>query len=593
MGVMEKMRKSTGVILWVLIFSFGLLWVLADTNFFNVLERGPRSLGSVNGEKISLEDYNNRVNYYSEQYSRQTGNSLTPEMRAQYQQQAWNDLVTSRLLQQKMDQLGIKVTDQEVVNMITGENPDPFIKRQFQKKDGTIDRVALQSAIEAPENKQLWINVEKQMRQKKRQQKMSNYLQSAMEVSKKEVEEQYVRNNTVADISYIRFPYADVDTSEVTITESDLRDYYNSHQDKYKRKESYRFDYVGFDKTPTKEDTMRTINEMKDLRSEFASAEDDSAFFNRYQSTTPYNPKSVEKGQVRDLFKPVLELKDNEVSDIIRDQGRIYLLKKLDEKSGKVKFEVFSMDIQADPVATIDKRAETADDFSYYAKESGFQEEAKRRGLSIKNAFATKGNNFISGIGQSRQIMSFLETAEDGDISNPLELSSQFVVIKVNQVTPAGVRPFDEVKSQIRTVVMNNKRKQKVLDNVKNLLSQNSGDMQALAKAASKKVENVEGLAKSATTIEGAGREPKVVGAVFGLKEGEESNAVEGTNAAFVIKVNKLQKADVSNLTSAQRQQIRRQLQQQKTSAFMSTWIEQLKSEADIVDNRAQLLRNS
>ena len=153
MGVMEKMRKSTGVILWVLIFSFGLLWVLADTNFFNVIERGPRSLGSVNGEKISLKEYNNRVNYYSEEYSRQTGNSMTPELRAQYQQRAWNDLVTSKLLQQKMDQLGIKVTDQEVVNMITGKNPDTFIKQQFQKKDGTIDRVALQSAIEAPENK--------------------------------------------------------------------------------------------------------------------------------------------------------------------------------------------------------------------------------------------------------------------------------------------------------------------------------------------------------------------------------------------------------------------------------------------------------
>ncbi|HKK45519.1 MAG TPA: SurA N-terminal domain-containing protein [Balneolaceae bacterium] len=586
------MRKSTGVILWVLIFSFGLLWVLADTNFFNVIERGPRSLGSVNGEKISLKEYNNRVNYYTEQYSRQTGESSTPEIRAQYQQQAWNDLVTSKLLQQKMDQLGIKVTDQEVVNMITGKNPDPFIKQQFQKKDGTIDRVALQSAIQAPENKQLWINVEKQMRQKKRQQKMSNYLQSAMEVSKFEVEQQYLRNNTVADISFIRFPYADVDTSEISITNADLQNYYDSHQDKYKRKESYRFNYVGFDKTPTKEDTMRTINEMKDLRSDFAKAEDDSAFFNRYQSTTPYNPKSVEKDQVRDIFKPVLDLKKNEVSQIIQDQGRIYLLKKLDETSGEVKFEVFSMDIKADPVATIDKRSQTADDFSYYAKESGFQKEAQRRNLEIKNAFATKGNNFISGIGQSRQIMSFLETAEEGKISDPIELSNQFVVIKVTQVTPAGVRPFDDVKNQIRTVVMNTKRKQKELERVNKLASENN-NLQAIAKAAGKEVQNVESLSKSANSIEGAGREPKVVGAVFGLKEGEQSNAVEGTSAAFIIKVNKLQKADLSNLTSAQRQQIRQQLQQQKTAAFMNTWIDQLKKEADIVDNRAKLLRRS
>jgi len=592
MGVMEKMRKSTGVILWVLIFSFGLLWVLADTNFFNVLQRGPQSLGSVNGEKISLKEYNNRVNYYSEQYSKQTGKSMTPELRAQYKEQAWNDLVTSQLLQQKMDQLGITVTDQEVVNMITGKNPDPFIKQQFQKKDGTIDRVALKSAIEAPENKQLWINVEQQMRQKKRRQKMSNYLQSAMDVSKHEVEQQYLRNNTVADITYIRFPYADVSKDEISVTDADLRDYYDSHQDKYKRKESYRFEYIGFDKTPTKEDTMRTINEVKDLRGDFAKAEDDSAFFNRYQSTTAYNPKTVEKDQVRDLFKPVLQLKENEVSDVIKDQGRVYLLKKLDETSKEVTFEVFSMDIKADPIATVDKRAKTADDFSYYAQQSGFQQEAKRRDLKIQKAFATKGNNFISGIGQSRQIMSFLKSAEEGAISNPIELSNQFVVLKVTQITPAGVQPFSEVKDQIRTVVTNEKRKQKVLDRVNKLTSQNS-DMQALAEAAGKEVKKVESLSKGAATIEGAGREPKVIGAVFGLKEGQRSKAIEGTSAAFVVQVNKLQKADLGNLTSAQRQQIRQQLQRQKAAAFMSTWLDQLKKEADIVDNRDQLLRSS
>lgn len=47
MGVMERMRNSTGIILWVLIGSFGLLWVLADVNFFDALQAGPNSLGAV------------------------------------------------------------------------------------------------------------------------------------------------------------------------------------------------------------------------------------------------------------------------------------------------------------------------------------------------------------------------------------------------------------------------------------------------------------------------------------------------------------------------------------------------------------------
>lgn len=590
MGVMEKMRKGTSVILWVLIFSFGLLWMLADTNFFDVLQRGPQSLGAVNGESISLEEYNNRMSYFTEQYSSQTGKSMTPEVRAKYQEQAWKDLVNTKLIQQKMDDLGIKVTDQEVVNMITGPNPDPFIRQQFGREDGTIDRAALQQAIESPENTQLWIQIEQQMRQKRRQQKMSNYLRSSMEVSEHEVKQEFIRRNTSADVSFVRFPYAEVSESEISVSEKELKDYYNSHSDKYKRKESYRFEYVGFDKTPTKQDTARTIKEIKQLKSDFAKAENDSLFLNRYQSTTDYSAEWVPKSDVRELFKPVLKVDEGEVTDVIKDQGRLYLLKKLEETSDRVRFVVFSLDITADPIATIDKRAQTADDFSYYAKENGFKSEAKRRSLKIKEAFATKGNDFISGIGQSRQIMNFLENGSESDISKPIELPGQFVVVHLTKITPAGTRPFEEVKKQIRTVVMNNKRKQAVLDRANNLASRHTG-LEALAEAASKEVNTAESVTMNTVNIPNAGREPKVVGAIFGLEQGERSSAIEGTSAAFIVEVNATHKADLENMTPAVRQQIRRELQKQKSAVFMNNWLEQLREEAEIEDNRAQLLR--
>jgi peptidyl-prolyl cis-trans isomerase D len=590
MGVMDKMRKSTGAILWILIFSFGVLWMLADTNMFDVIQQGPRTLGSVNGESISLEEYNNRLQYYTQQYSQRTGDSMTPEVRAQYEQQAWNDLVNSRLLQDKMDDLGIHVTDQEVVNMITGPNPDPLIRQNFSKEDGTIDRVALQSWAEAPENKQLLISIEQQMRQKRQQQKMSNYLQSSMDVSDYEIEQYYIRNNTYADVSFVRFPYADVGDSEISVSEDELREYYNNNQDDYKRKESYRINYVSFDKTPTKQDTARTFEEMNRLQSDFTTAENDSLFFNRYQSSTQYSVETIAKDEIRDLYQPVLDVEEGEVTDVIQDGGRLFLLKKLDETSNDVTFTVFSRDITADPIATIDARAETADDFSFYAQEDGFEAEAERRDLEIREGFATKGNNFVSGIGQSRQIMRFLEAAHEGKISDPLELNEQFVVIKVSEITEAGTEPFEEVKGQIETVVTNNKRKQQVVSNVEELIGQNN-DLQGIAEAAGKEVMTVESLAKSAATIEGAGREPKVVGAIFGLDDGEQSSPIEGTSAAFVVRLDELFEADLDGLTSDVRQRIRQQLRQQKNQAFMNTWIEQLKEEADIEDNRAQLLR--
>ncbi|MGM0546745.1 MAG: SurA N-terminal domain-containing protein [Bacteroidota bacterium] len=584
------MRNSTGAILWILIFSFGVLWMLADTNMFDVIQQGPRNLGAVNGENIELEEYNNRLQYYTQQYSQQTGNSMTPEVRAQYEQQAWNDLVNSRLLQQKMDDLGINVTNQEVVDMITGPNPDQIIRENFSSEDGTIDRVALQSWVEAPENKEMLISIEQQMRQKRQQQKMNNYLQSAMDVSSYEVEQEYVRNNTRADVSYIRFPYSEVEEGDISVSDDELREYYEDNQDEYNRKESYRIRYVTFDKSPTSEDTTRTFDEMERLKSEFADAEEDSSFFNRHQSSTEYSVESTTSDEINELYKPVLDVAEGEITDVIQDGGRLFLLKRLPDEANEVRFLVFSRDITADPIATIDAQAEVADDFSFYAEEDGFDEEAERSDLEVSEGLATKGTDFISGIGQSQQVMTFLESSHEGQISDPIELTEQFVVVKVDEITPEGPQPFDEVKEQVRTEVTNKKRKQQVVERI-NELRQQHDDMESLAEAAGKEVMIVESLEKSDNSLEGAGREPKVVGAIFGLSEGAQSSPIGGSSAAFIVQLDKLYEADLDELSSDQRQEIRRELQQKKSETFMNTWIDQLKEEADIDDNRARLLR--
>ncbi len=590
MGVMEKMRNSTGIILWVLIFSFGILWMLQDTQVFSAMGRTPSSLGSVNGESISYDDFQGRVQLYSRQYSQRTGNSMTPTMRAFYEDQAWNQLVTGKLLQQKMDQLGIVVTDEEVVEMIRGENPVPFIQQQFGREDGSINRAALNAAINAEQNSQIWIAIENQIRAQRRRQKLNSYIESAMQVTEYEVKQHYIRNNTTADIKYVRFPYATVSPEEVEVTEEELRDYYDQNQEQFEREESYNFTYVTFSKAATAEDTARTIQRIKDLRSVFAEAESDSLFLARYQSVVPYEPVTVGKDELKPLFEPVLSLEEGQVSEVIKENDQLYVLKKLNETGSSVKFAILSFRIQADPVATIDRQAREADDFRFFATQEGFTQEAERRGLEIQEASATKGTLFIPGLGQRRQILNYLESAEEGDISEPIETGANFIVINVTNVTPEGVRPFEEVRAQIENIVFNRERKKMVAQRVSGLMQANS-DLQALAEAAGEEVITMEGLRLSSETIAGAGREPKVVGAVFGLETGQFSEPIKGTSAVYVVKVTAQNEADASEITNTVAQNIRQQLKQQKASAFTQVWLAQLREGAEIVDYRSQVLR--
>ena len=590
MGVMEKMRSSTSSILWILIFSFGILWVLADVDFFGGVNQGPQNMGVVNGEPISIQEYNQRVSFYVDQYNQNQGGNMTPETRSMLEEQAWNDLVASRLVQQRMDELGISVTDRELLDMVTGENPAPFIRQQFSDQQGNIDRIALQAAIDSPENSEIWISIEQQLRDNRRQQKMNNFIGAGLKVSSLDVKNQYIRNNSFADISFVRFPYADVAADEVNMSEQELRDYLNANPDQFRRAETYRFQYIRWMIQPTAADTANTIQDVENMRTRLEQAEDDSLFFSRNLSATPYNGSYVERDQIREAYSPVLDLEEGEVSEVMMVDGAPHIFKKIDERGSEIKFAVFSYEIEPDPVATVDRLAESAEDFEFYASEEGFETEAERRELEIRSATATKGNPFIPGLGQSQQVLSTLEGMRVGNISEPIELNSQFVVLELLEKIPEGTRPFSEVRSQIENIVRNNKRQSVVFARVAEMAGSNIS-LEELAQMAEKEVQTAENIRMSSATIPGAGREPKVVGAIFAVDQGTVTSPIEGETAVFVLRVESKEMADTEQLTEAQRSQIRSQLEQQKVSAFNQVFIDELKEDASITDNRSQLLR--
>ena len=593
MGVMEKMRASTKYILWLLIISFGVLWGLSDTKVFNAIMSGPQNLGSVNGHPISVESYNKLVNNYLERAGSQ-GNGASSEMQAYYEDLAWNQLVLNQILKDKMKDLGITVTDAEIVDMVTGKNPDPLIAQQFRKKDGSIDRVALQAAINSPENTQAWIAIEHELRDKRRREKLGNYIQSALPVSNLEVEQTWARQNSTADFNFVRFPYASISDSTIQVTDSDLRTYYEKHKDEFHRDKTWDFEYVTFSKAPTHKDTVRTIDEMKKLRNQFAAAKDDSTFLAENQSATPFTKSWIKKSEIRKPYDIVFNMKTGEVSHVIMMDGRVHLIKKLGERTVKghkeVLFADMSHDITADPLDTIDKVASNADDFSYYASQTSFQQEAQKEHLKIQHSIATEGTPFIAGIGQSQQMLNALERSEDGKISKTIELPDEFVVFKVNSVKPAGIRSFDDVKAQITPAVRSQLRQKKLMKKVDDLMKQHT-TLDALAKAENLKVYTAENITFSGQAIPNGGREPKIVGDVFGAALNKVTGPLAGESAVYVIQVTKRTMADPAKMTDANRSQIRQQLEQQKQRVFGQTWIDQLKKNADIVDNRAELLR--
>lgn len=685
MGLMQKLRSSTKYIIWLLILSFGLLWVLADTQVFDAMMAGPRNMGEVNREPITYVDFNRRVNFFTEQHREQTGASPDSEVRAQYEEMAWDQLVVDKILKQKMEEMGITVTDLELVEMVTGENPDPFIRQQFTREDGTIDRVALHNAIEAPENREIWILIEQQLREQRRQQKLSHFIEASLRVSDLEVMQHYVNQNSRADFRYLRFPYAEVSSDDIMITDADIQAYYRRHQDRFQRDKSWRFSYVTFSILPTSEDTIRTIRRLANLQDAFAQSTNVRRFLTDNYSETSYSESFLNPSEIRPEHRRVLELKPGEVSDPYVHQNRVHMVRLLEERpsdkeyvhvrqirlrdddtgreqavellgraragesfadlarsysrdaatsrgggdlgyiarddkparisralfnasagsfvgpldgddgiylfevAGRsqrdVRFADMSQDVQADPFETVQRLANEAEDFQYFASSDGFRREAERSGYQVMEGFATERNPFIPGLGQSRIILSELAMMRRGEISDVIETEDQFIIFQIDEIIPEGARPLEEVRAQVESLVRDQKRREITLKRVAEL-QQGMDTLEELAQKSEKEIVSAERIRLSSSTIPGAGREAKIVGAAFSLPLETLSKPIPGNNAVFVMMVDARTMANTDNLTSAERRQIREQLQQQKNAAFGNVWVERLKADAAIRDFR-------
>lgn len=440
MGLMERLRNSTKIIFWVLILAFGLLWGLADTGAIDAVMLGPRSLGEVNGKAISSEEYNARINAYTQRYQEATGQAPTMEMRAYYEELAWDELVLERVIMTEMEKLGIQVTDEEIVNMITGARPHPMVAQFFTREDGSIDRLAMQAAIEAPENTEIWLSIEAQLREQRGREKLNAYIESSLRVSHSEIREEYRRENSRASFSFVRFPYAAADESEITVSDSEIRSYYRANRDKFKQDQSWRFKYVEFSKAPTLEDTTRAVNEVADLRDEFAAATNDSLFVFQNFSDAGFFSGWVNASELSWYLAGALSLPVGQVTEPVVHDEFATIAKNLETRRGttnytrarviRINFSEGTRSEVQNQIRELTDRARAGESFADLARTYSTDRTASRGG---ELGYVDRAD-FSTAIGNA------LFSGRVGTITNPLEDGNSYVIYEILHRTNLEVR---------------------------------------------------------------------------------------------------------------------------------------------------------
>lgn len=307
MAALGKIRSKGAFLMGII--GLGLFAFIAEEAFRScesTRNNARQQVGEVLGEKINVNEFQKLVDEYTEVIKMQQGaEALNDEQLNQVKDMVWNTFVQTKIVEHEAKQLGLRVTDAELQNVLkAGTNPmllqTPFVNQQT----GRFDANALQKFLaeydtQRSANPQMaqqyetiykyWTFIEKTLRQQLLAQKYQSLLAHCLLSNPVEAKMAFKEENNESNIQLAAFPYSSIQDDKVQITESDLKAKYDELKPRFLQYvESRDIKYVDFQVTPSAADKNALQKEFAGYAKDLASAEDPSAVVRKSSSLVNY-----------------------------------------------------------------------------------------------------------------------------------------------------------------------------------------------------------------------------------------------------------------------------------------------------------------
>ena len=288
MALIGTLREKMGVGVVVFVFVAIASFVLSDLLGNNSVLLGDNNVGEIAGRTISLEEYQQAIQEREANFFLNTGRQAGDRDMATLRQQAWDMLVARHAIQREFSKVGVTVTVDEIEDMIHGKNVDYNVQQAFTNpQTGQFDRQQVMSYLqqlntmpETSEPRVRWEVFQRELKPGRERIKYENLLIKSAYVTTAQAELDYHLQTDVAEVKYVFVPYYAISDSAVTVTDSDLKAYYNKNKERYKSEHTRDLKFVQFPVVPSSDDTLAITEELNRLVSDFKAAEDDSVFAN-------------------------------------------------------------------------------------------------------------------------------------------------------------------------------------------------------------------------------------------------------------------------------------------------------------------------
>jgi len=607
MAMMTSIRNRSHVFLWALLFLFLLSMsvggLVGGANIIDQLlgrVNPAEAIGSVNGDKITPDQFNQAVTARLRAIQ-DSGTEISDQYLETIRQQVWNAFIEERLTKQAIEDLDIKVSDDDILYHL--RNNPPFDIQQIFFRNNVFDKDYYMQALNTPGMID-WAPIEAWMRDfYLPRYKLQQIIKMSAVVNDVEVKEEYIRRNIDYTISALHVPKNSIQDRVIKPGEKELKNEYKNRIDEFEELEKRHISFVSWPKTASLEDTNRTKQEAFEIIENYKNGTDFSVLANIH-TQDPGNQIAPDSGRGGDLgwFEKGQMVKSFEDAAFKGRRGSVvgpvlsqfgYHIIKIDsiKNRGKNNHQVKARHILLKVELGQKTRSELrrkATLFSYDAQDYGLSSAIDTHSVNIQQAENLKENDFfISQVGPFRSAVRWVFNSKIDDISDPLETESYYAVFKLDSITPAGVEDFDNVKDKIyRDLISENEFDATNLyaEEIKTEIL--NGSSFKSIKEDNNRLELVPSDKKSLnSSFISLGRSEQLVGALINSKKGDIVGPIKTARGHGIVKVIEIEKFDSTNWVST-KTNIRTDLANKKEREVYSDWMQSLKDEAEIIDNR-------
>ncbi len=608
----EFLRRLIFPIIIVVLFFFVAMIILQWGADITRSGRTDDTIGTINGEKIAIADYDRYYTTLLRQEQENTDYDIPDKKIEELRDQAWSQLVSDYLMNKEIEKYKVFVTDEEIFTFLRMYPPQEIQSFPQFMTDGTFDYQKYTAAMVSPENAPFWAQIEAFVLPDLKKYKLQEIILNTVRTTPSEIMDAFMADNEKVKIGYINIPNGAVEPFAPEPTEEEIKAHYDEHREDYKIRERATIDIVSFDKKPSDNDWSRVeylINDIYDTATAGADFAELAKTYSEDNSAAAGGDLGwFGKGQMVPAFDSVAWILDiDEISKPVRTRFGWHIIKLLGRKTeketprGADKPEMVEklnaahilLKVEASQ-ETLDQMITNAQDLVESAKEMGFHAAAEEFNYEAVTSSPFMENSFIQpNIGTNEAVSDFVFSNDSGKTGEVVDSREAYCAYVVGTRTPESYTEYENAKATVSRILKKENGAQLAYDTatvIHQALVVGSTFKQAAEKYGFEYKFSDNITRRSA--VPGVGSAAEVLGTAFALKSPNSiSKPAKYDRGTVIITLLDRVSPNLEQFNQVQDSLAVVVLQKNHQDVF-NRWFNQIVEKAEIEDNVSKFYRN-